>query len=159
MLKKTKMEYIDWQTNVFKGLSKNLGTTNFEIGMLIKAYNNKNGEDVLDTLFSSGASCEAAIQKLMVLNPKFQVRGTFTVKSKSGITETVLAFCFDIDISYYEGVHLLGKGRNDITDINLCEFVTNTIDKDDIGVNKEDIVIISMELWCNRFNKGWFLIK
>jgi hypothetical protein len=83
----------------------------------------------------------------------------FTVKSRTGITETVLSFCFDLDISYYEGSYLISKGRNDVADINLCEFITNTIDKDDIGINKEDIIVISMELWCNRFNKGWFIIK
>jgi hypothetical protein len=153
------MNYTDWQINVFKGLSEKLGTTNFEVGILIKQYNNKSGEDILDILYTSGESYESSIEKLMVLKPKFQVRGIFTLKSKLGITDTVLSFCIDLDITYYEGQDLIKKGRNNTADINLVEIIESHIDTCDSGINKADILVITMELWCNQLNEGWFTIK
>lgn len=150
------MDFQEYSNLIVQTLTSKLGVTPLDVVMSIKSFSKD--MEILSDLFQQGKPVDEAIEDLMIIKPKFQVRGIFAPVSKSGITNKCNSFCFDVDVSFYEAKDIL-KSKNKAVDINLSEFVKDKIDETDIGISKQGIVILTMELWCNEYNKGWFIVK
>lgn len=150
------MNFQEYSNLIVQNLASKLGVTPLDVVMSIKSFSKD--MEILSDLFQQGKPVDEAIEDLMIIKPKFQARGIFAPVSKSGITNKCNSFCFDVDVSFYEAKDIL-QGKTKAVDINLSEFVKDKIDETDIGIGKQGIVILTMELWCNEYEKGWFIVK